>query len=112
MLVALGLFAAGSALVIYEHTGTPARVTVTQCLPQTKGYYCTGVWSPATGPAQVVTVDGADSGDVGHTLDVHMHSGSNTATTTDWRMPALCFGFGVLFLVASAITAVLVRRQR
>lgn len=111
LLIALGLFAAGAAYVVYEHTGAPARVTVTQCLPKTKGYDCTGLWSPATGPAQAVTVDGADYGDVGHTLDVHVHSGSR-ATTNDMGAPVFFFVPGVFVLVGSAITAVLVRRQR
>jgi Protein of unknown function (DUF2510) len=111
LLIALALFAAGGAYVVYERSGTPARVTVTQCQPKIRGYDCTGTWSPAAGPAQTVTVDGAHHGDIGHTLDVHVHS-SSRATTNDMGAPAFFFVPGLVCLVGSALTAVLVWRGR
>jgi hypothetical protein len=57
--------------------GRSVRVTVVECHVAGESLGCTGVSPPSTTPLQTVPVQGADWGDVGHDIDVHVHNGQS-----------------------------------
>jgi hypothetical protein len=105
----LGMLGGGVFLVVVQLTGTPATARIAECHDSGGRYHsdvCTGTWVTggsllAGGRVVLGTVDGADSKDVGHTLDVRL-SGSR-AYTTSLRVPI------VLIVLGLAVTAFGVR---
>jgi hypothetical protein len=76
----LALLGGGVFLVVVQETGTPATARITDC-HRSGGRYrsdvCTGTWVAGGslldgGRVVIGTVEGADSGDIGHTLDVRL----------------------------------------
>lgn len=107
VLFGLGLMAGGIFEIVVVETGTPARARIIECHNVGVRYHtdsCTGIWI-AGGPlvggnGHVVTgtVDGANSSDVGRTIDVRL-SGSR-AYTLSLRVPI------ILLVLGSAMLAV------
>src|SRR4051812_35637299 len=95
----------GVFLVVVQATGEPAQARVTDCHKGGGRYrsdVCSGTWVTggsllAGGRVVIGTVDGADSGDIGHTLDVRLNG--DRAYTTSLRVPI------VLIVLGLAVTA-------
>jgi hypothetical protein len=105
----LGMLGGGVFLVVVQATGTPARARITDC-HKSGGRYrsdvCTGTWVTGGslldgGRVVLGTVDGADSGDIGRTLDVRLSG--DRAYTKSLRVPI------VLIVLGLAVTAFGVR---
>lgn len=105
----LGMLGGGIFLVTVQLTGTEATARITDC-HRSAGRYrtdvCSGTWVAGGsllegGRVVMGTVDGADSDDVGKTLDVRLSG--DRAYTKSWRVPIILIVFGV------ALTAVGVR---
>jgi hypothetical protein len=111
----LGMLAGGIYQVVVKETGPRARARITEC-HRSGGRYrsdvCTGMWIAggsllAGGRVVTGTVDGADSGDLGHTIDVRLSGG--TAYTTSLRVPIILIVIGLaltLFGVRLVLIAV------
>jgi hypothetical protein len=94
VLTAVGLMAGGIFLIIQRQTGTRARATVTECHVVSNGTHasdeCSGTWivgGSLLGSGHVVIgdVQGAESRDVGKTLDVTVRG--DTAYTRGLGLP-------------------------
>jgi hypothetical protein len=95
--------------------GRTVRVTVVECHVHDSAIDCTGVSPPIAGPPQTIDVSGADAGDIGHDINVHLHQGvSLYATADDDPTPYAMLAFGGGAAVAAVILLVLriVRRSR
>jgi hypothetical protein len=103
LLPGLALLGGGIYEVVVQRTGTPATARITEC-HKVGGRYrtdsCRGTWveggSLVGGKGHVVigTVDGADGGDVGKTLDVRLSGGR--AYTTSLRIPIILIASGLV----------------
>jgi hypothetical protein len=101
----LGMLAGGIYQVVVKETGPRAQARITEC-HRSGGRYrsdvCTGMWVAggsllAGGRVVTGTVDGADSGDLGHTIDVRLSGG--TAYTTSLRVPIILIVIGLALTV-------------
>jgi hypothetical protein len=108
LLGGLGMLAGGIYQVIVKETGEKTTARVTEC-HRSGGRYrsdvCTGLWVVggsllAGGHVVSGTVDGADSGDLGHTLDVRLSG--DTAYTTSLRVPIILIVIGLALTVFGA----------
>jgi hypothetical protein len=108
LLVGLGMLAGGIHQVVVKQTGPRATARITDC-HRSGGRYrsdvCTGIWIAggsllAGGRVVTGTVDGADSGDLGHTIDVRLSGG--TAYTTSLRVPIILIAIGLALTVFGA----------
>jgi hypothetical protein len=108
LLGGLGMLAGGIYQVSVKETGERATARITAC-HKSGGRYrsdvCTGMWVAsgsllAGGQVVTGTVDGADSGDLGHTLDVRLSGG--TAYTTSLRVPIILIVVGLALTVFGA----------
>ena len=111
-----------------QQFGVPVRMTVVSCGPQTHIHgratpsrvfvhwlhkvpvYCYG--RPSDAPNQKPTkIYGAQYGDVGHIIDVHLSSIGKSATKDSWWWPLIGIGLGCVFGL-SAVRAVARRLRR
>jgi hypothetical protein len=119
LLGGLGMLAGGIHQVIVKETGEQTTARITEC-HKSGGRYrsdvCTGMWVAggsllARGHVVTGTVDGADSGDLGHTLDVRLSGG--TAYTTSLRVPIILIVIGLALTVFGArLVLIAVRGNR
>jgi hypothetical protein len=98
-LLALVMIGGGVFIITVQYRGTSAEATVTECHRRVRSYACTGTWvtggSLADGGRVVVgTIEGADRGDVGKTIDVRLSGGR--AYTTSLRLPVILISIGVV----------------
>jgi hypothetical protein len=105
----LGMLGGGIYLGAVQLTGTEAEARITDC-HRSPGRYrsdtCTGTWVAGGsllegGRVVIGTVEGAESDDVGKTLDVRLSG--DRAYTKSWTTAVILLAFGV------ALTAVGVR---
>ena len=99
LVLPLALLLGGGWLLVQRATGTHARATVTSC-ETTYAYksysqHCTGSWS-VDGHPVVGTVQGADPGDVDHTIDVTLHG--DEAVSTSLVLPVVLIALGLPLL--------------
>jgi len=117
----LGMLFGGTFLIVVQQTGEPATARIIEC-HKSGGRYrsdvCTGMWVAGgslleRGRMVTGTVDGADSGDLGKTLDVRLSG--DRAYTKSWRVAIilLVLGAGVSALGVRLVwTMVTARRRR
>jgi hypothetical protein len=117
----LGMLFGGTFLIVVQQTGEPATARIIEC-HKSGGRYrsdvCTGMWVAGgslleDGRMVTGTVDGADSGDLGKTLDVRLSG--DRAYTKSWRVAIilLVLGAGVTALGVRIVwTMVTARRRR
>lgn len=117
----LGMLFGGTFLIVVQETGEPATARIIEC-HRSGGRYrtdvCTGMWVAGgslleDGRMVTGTVDGADSGDLGKTLDVRLSG--DRAYTNSWRVAIilLVLGAGVSALGVRLVwTMVTARRRR
>ena len=117
----LGMLFGGTFLIVVQQTGEPATARIIEC-HNSGGRYrtdvCTGMWVAGgslleNGRMVTGTVDGADSGDLGKTLDVRLSG--DRAYTKSWRVAIilLVLGAGVTALGVRLVwTAIAARRKR
>ena len=95
--------------------GRSVRVTVVECHVTGESLGCTGVSPPSTTPLQTVPVQGAEWGDVGHDIDVHLHSsqagGGQSLSADNDHTPYYMLAAGCGVLVWAAVSAVRRRRK-
>jgi hypothetical protein len=121
----LGMLGGGVFLIVVQLTGTPATARITECHDSGGRYHsdvCRGTWVTggsllAGGHVVIGTVDGADEGDIGKTLDVRLSG--DRAYTTSLRVPIILIvigvaltGFGVRLLVIARRGATPAARAR
>jgi hypothetical protein len=103
---AVVMIGAGSWLLWQRQTGTRVEASVTQCRTHGAGRYervhCDGTWiiggSSLLDPGSSIvvgTVEGADTDDVGKTIDVTLSPDGQTAYTRDLRLPLILIGTGL-----------------
>jgi hypothetical protein len=116
----LGMLFGGTFLIVVQETGTPATARIIEC-HKSGGRYrsdvCTGMWTVGgslieNGRMVTGTVEGADSGDLGKSLDVRL-SGER-AYTKSWRVAIilLVLGAGVTALGVRLVWMMVVARRR
>jgi hypothetical protein len=101
LLGGLGMLGGGVFLIVVRETGEPAKATITECHESGGRYHsdvCSGTWVKggsllAGGHVVIGTVDGADSGDIGKTLDVRLSG--DRAYTRSLRVPIILIAFGL-----------------
>jgi hypothetical protein len=108
---AIGLLAGGVSLLVQRDTGTRAKATVAECTHSggSRNYttHCTGSWVVGgdlvggNGHVVVGTINGADSGDVGKTVDVTVSG--NRAQTRSLLLPILLIGLGLLVAAGGVV---------
>jgi hypothetical protein len=105
----LGMLFGGTFLIVVQETGTPAKAKILEC-HRTGGRYrsdsCRGSWVAGGsllegGRVVIGTVDGADSDDIGKTLDVRLSG--DRAYTKSWRVAI------ILLVLGAGVTALGVR---
>jgi hypothetical protein len=95
------------------HDGHSVRVTVVECHVDDEALDCTGVSPPSAAPLKMIRVEGANLGDVGHYIDVHVHvhQGRATSVTADEdQTPYVMVATGCVMAVLAVIA--IVRRLR
>jgi hypothetical protein len=101
----LGMLGGGVFLVVVQQTGEPAQARITECHKGGGRYrsdVCSGTWVTggsllAGGRVVIGTVDGADSGDIGHTLDVRLSG--DRAYTKSLRVAIILIVLGLAVTV-------------
>jgi len=115
LFAALAFVGGGTFLIVERETGARARATVADCVERGRSTVCTGTWvvggSLVGGNGHVVfgTIDGADSTDVGKTIDVTVSGGR--AYVRSLVLAILLIGIGLLLAVPSGHTLIRVRHQ-
>jgi hypothetical protein len=103
VVVAAVMIGSGIFLLVQRQTGPRASATVADCVRSGGGrwasVHCTGSWVVGGslldgGHVVVGTIDGADTGDVGKTLDVTLRG--DTAYTRGLTLPLLLIGIGLV----------------
>ena len=116
----LGMLFGGTFLIVVQQTGEPATARIIEC-HKSGGRYrsdvCTGMWVAGgslleNGRMVTGTVDGADSDDLGKSLNVRL-SGSR-AYTKSWRVAIilLVLGAGVTALGVRLVWMLVTARRR
>lgn len=99
LLLPLALVVGGVAMIVQSRTGTHARATVESCetthVYKSYSQHCTGTWT-VEGRTVEGTVQGADPGDVGHTIDVTVRDGE--ARSTSLVLPVVLIALGLPLL--------------
>jgi hypothetical protein len=120
LLGGLGMVAGGVYQVVVRETGERASAKVTEC-HESGGRYrsdvCAGTWVAGGslldgGHVVLGTIDGASSGDLGHTLDVRLSG--DRAYTTSLRVPIILIvlGLGIAAVGVRLLTVFLMSRRR
>jgi len=103
VVIAAVMIGSGVFLLVQRQTGPRASATVADCVRTGAGRYasthCTGSWVVGGslldgGHVVVGTIDGAETGDVGKTLDVTLRG--DTAYTRGLALPLLLIGLGLV----------------
>lgn len=98
-----GLLGPGIFLLVQRQTGPRASATVGDCVTTGAGRYrrthCTGTWIVGGslldgGHVVYGTIDGADTSDVGKTIDVTLRG--DTAYSRSLTLPLLLIGLGLM----------------
>jgi hypothetical protein len=117
----LGMLFGGTFLIVVQETGEPAAARIIEC-HKSGGRYrtdaCTGMWVEGgslleNGRMVTGTVDGANSDDLGKTVDVRLSG--DRAYMKSWRVAIvlLVLGAGVTALGVRLVwTAIAARRRR
>jgi hypothetical protein len=124
-LFSLGLIAFGGYTVWEQHSGTTARMTVTDC--HVGGSSSTGrrhrihtawgrsrnncwgtVVNQAGSPRNSMRIWGAEESDKGHDIDVHIHG--RQAIADKWWAPPVVLGVGCVLVVGLVVYALRPRR--
>jgi hypothetical protein len=101
----LGMLGGGTYLVVVQLTGEEAQARITDC-HRSGGRYrsdvCNGTWVAGGsllegGRVVLGTVEGADSDDIGKTLDVRLSG--DRAYTRSWRVAVILIGFGLALTI-------------
>jgi hypothetical protein len=100
-LISLGFLGGGAFILLTQQTGAPARATVTGCDQGRRYVHCTGTWTAGGGRVVRGTIEGADTGDLGETLDVRLSG--DRAYTTSRRLPLVLIGIGLTVAVLGGI---------
>jgi hypothetical protein len=96
-----GMLGGGVFLLVVRETGEPAQARITECHDSGGRYHsdvCTGTWVKGGsllegGRVVIGTVDGADSSDIGKTLDVRLSG--DRAYTRSLRVPIVLLVLGL-----------------
>jgi hypothetical protein len=111
LLVALVCITLGAFTAWEQHSGVPARMSVTECQPAGKDVRCVGVWRhDGSAVEEKMRIEGAEPGDVGHEIDVHVH-GRSYATSDSLTGPAFLLG-GACVLGVLVVILIVRRRRR
>ena len=116
----LGMLFGGTFLIVVQETGEPATARIIEC-HKSGGRYrsdvCTGMWVAGgslleNGRMVTGTVEGADSDDLGKSLNVRLSG--NRAYTKSWRVAIilLVLGAGVTALGVRLVWMAIVARRR
>lgn len=99
LLLPLALVVGGATMIVRSQTGVHARATVEKCetthVYKSYSQHCTGTWT-TDGHTTVGTVQGADPGDVGHTIDVTLSG--DEAVSTSLALPIVLIALGLPLL--------------
>jgi len=126
--IGLGILAAGVAAVIAGVTqidtrlsGEHATAKVSECqttgTTKSRSVHCTGTWTAGgalvggDGRVVVGNVEGADDGDVGHTIDVRLSDDGETAYTPSLLTPIVYVAVGIAFLALAVLLGLAVLRR-
>ena len=102
------MIGSGIFLLVQRQVGPRASATVADCVTSGAGRYmsvhCTGSWVVGGslldgGHVVVGTIDGADTGDIGKTIDVTLRG--DTAYSRGLNLPLLLIGLGLVPAVGS-----------
>jgi hypothetical protein len=114
LVVGLACIGGGVFWIIERETGTRAEATVRECVESGGSrfhrYHCTGTWVVGGsfvgggGHFEVGTIDGADSSDVGKTIDVTV-SGDRAYVRSLGR-PIIFVGLGLLLAALSVLALI------
>jgi hypothetical protein len=106
LIVAIAMTWAGVNLIVQRQTGVRMQVKVDDCEvsyngPQYRYVHCTGTWilgGPLLEGGHVVvgTIEGADTEDIGKTIDVTLSPDGETAYTRDIRLALGLTAVGVI----------------
>jgi len=109
LIVAIAMTWPGIFLIVQRETGVRMKVKVDDCEVSSTGYqnryvHCTGTWvlgGPLLEGGHVVvgTIEGADTDDIGKTIDVTLSPDGETAYTRDIRI-------AIGLIVVGVITAI------
>jgi hypothetical protein len=121
LVVALACVGGGVFLIVERETGTRAKAKVTECVESGRRFShrtnCTGTWvvggSLVRGGGHVVvgTIEGAESSDVGKTIDVTVSG--DLAYSRSLVLPILLLVLGLLVaLVATLSSLALIKAGR
>jgi hypothetical protein len=119
VVIASVMIGSGVFLLVQRQTGPRASVTVADCVTSGAGRYasvhCTGSWVVGGslldgGHVVVGTIDGADTSDVGKTIDVTLRG--DTAYTRGLTLPLLLIGIGLVPAAGIALRVRTVLRAR
>jgi hypothetical protein len=114
----LGMLGGGIFLIVVRATGEQATARVIECHTSGGRYrsdVCQGTWVAggsllAGGHVVTGTVDGADSGDVGKTLEVRLSG--DRAYTTSLRVPIILIVIGLAVTAFGVRLLTIARRRR
>jgi hypothetical protein len=107
--MSLGSLGGAAFVFTAQRTGERTTATVTGCVQRPARYggtSCTGRWVSGGslvgggGHVERGTIEGADKGDLGKTLDVHVSGGR--AYTESLRLPIVLAGIGLAFALGGA----------
>jgi hypothetical protein len=113
LVVGLVCIGGGVSLIVERETGTRAEATVGECVGRNsrfKGTHCTGTWVVGGsfvgggGRLQVGTIEGAESSDVGKTIDVTVWG--DRACVRSLARPIIFVGLGLLLAVLSGLALI------
>lgn len=104
--VSLVMFVGAVTIVDDQHSGTPARVTVTVChVSIDRGDKCWAKTASVDGASRFVRVANVDSHDVGKTFDAHIGE-RGVATADEYATPIQFVAGGLILLLVSALLVV------
>ena len=116
----LGMLFGGTFLIVVQETGTPATARIIAC-HRTGGRYrsdaCTGMWVAGgslleNGRMVTGTVEGANSGDLGKTLNVRLSGDRAYTKSRRVAIILLVLGLGVTALGVRLVWMLVTARRR